>query len=178
MVYTMSWGNKFRYRHFSLLLQSKLLFGDNIMIRSMLLKMVAALALVFSSAVAFAQSTNPYVTAFQEWVVFFDSGKSAFPAGKEGMVKEIVQAYKTRASTQTIEVLVVGYADTVGNPESNKKLTIARAASVKQAFVAAGIPANRIRVEGMGVDPGYAAQNNLSYESTRRVVVSFVPVGQ
>lgn len=69
-------------------------------------------------------------------------------------------------------VYVSGYADLDGEKEYNKALSLARAMVVKEELVARGIPADQIKIRGMGqVDPRTLdlEQQNLN----RRADVTF-----
>lgn len=58
---------------------------------------------------------------------------------------EILKAY------ETVEIKIGGYTDNTGNPESNMRLSAARANAVKAALVAAGINGSRVTTEGYGI---------------------------
>ncbi|MCU0755395.1 MAG: OmpA family protein [Xanthomonadales bacterium] len=49
-------------------------------------------------------------------------------------------------------VHVRGHTDDRGDPAANRRLSARRAESVKQALQSAGVPADRLRVEGVGAD--------------------------
>jgi len=52
--------------------------------------------------------------------------------------------------TPTSDVQITGYTDTTGDPESNDKLSLARATEVRAALVQDGLPVGNARVTGRG----------------------------
>ncbi|MBK4716560.1 MULTISPECIES: OmpA family protein [Tenebrionibacter/Tenebrionicola group] len=57
----------------------------------------------------------------------------------------------TRRSNNVSSINLVGYTDGIGNSESNRRLSEARAETVRQALIGAGIDASIINVQGLGV---------------------------
>ena len=75
-------------------------------------------------------------------------------------------------------ITIVGYTDRIGKLAYNMKLSEKRAAAVKTAFVAAGVPEERIYPEGRGpADPLVACEGDAGYAlihclaPNRRVVI-------
>jgi OOP family OmpA-OmpF porin len=66
--------------------------------------------------------------------------------GKEKLDELAAQAKDARVE----EVLAIGYADPIGRPAYNEKLSAERAAAVKDYLVQQGVPSERINVEGRG----------------------------
>ena len=87
-------------------------------------------------------------------VVFF----TAFSADLDGAAQGVIREFVGDAMTvPTRRVTVLGYADAVGSPESNRMLSALRAKVVADALVAQGITANRIVQRPRGAtnsDPG------------------------
>lgn len=78
--------------------------------------------------------------------VLFPSGKSELlPSAKERL-SEVARALASDERT----LLVVGHTDTQGSPESNERLSEARADAVRAFLVGEGIDEDRVRSEGMG----------------------------
>jgi outer membrane protein OmpA-like peptidoglycan-associated protein len=69
---------------------------------------------------------------------------------KEGMAKLIEIADKIKAMGEVEQVRVVGHADNTGKPGANRKLSEARARSVKTYLVAKGVKPGVIITSGMG----------------------------
>jgi len=79
----------------------------------------------------------------------FDTGKSIVRDESKPIIEQIVQMMK---SNPDLKIGVEGHTDNVGNPESNKTLSEARAKSVVSAIIAQGIPADRLTPAGFGQD--------------------------
>lgn len=80
--------------------------------------------------------------------VIFGQGKSAVDAAQMASVAMIAKYMKNHPTSR---ILIKGYASPEGNPESNQRLSEARANAVKQALVNRyGISADRLTTQGMG----------------------------
>ena len=77
----------------------------------------------------------------------FDFNKSTLRP--EGMKK--LDEVADKANGLVLEVVIaVGHADRIGSASYNQKLSMKRAAAVKDYMVSKGIPANRVYTEGKG----------------------------
>ena len=77
----------------------------------------------------------------------FDFNKSTLRP--EGMKK--LDEVAAKANGLVLEVVIaVGHADRIGSAAYNQKLSVKRAAAVKDYMVSKGIPANRVYTEGKG----------------------------
>jgi outer membrane protein OmpA-like peptidoglycan-associated protein len=73
-------------------------------------------------------------------------------------------------------VEIEGFTDTTGSPETNRKLSEARAAAVKQALVERGVEPARIQTRGMGSSfPIASNETAVGRQLNRRVEVVFAP---
>jgi OmpA-OmpF porin, OOP family len=63
---------------------------------------------------------------------------------------------------------IVGHSDNVGDPEVNKKRSLARATAVKDALVEAGAPGDRITVEGAGAEHPIASNDTKDGRAANR----------
>ncbi len=84
----------------------------------------------------------------------FASGSSTLtPAGRSA-VQAIAAVYGKRTDEQgkpvETKLLLTGYTDSTGSPETNARLSLARARSAAKLFVEAGVPANDVYVKGGG----------------------------
>ena len=69
-------------------------------------------------------------------------------------------------------VQIVGYTDTVGSPADNQKLSERRAAEIKEALVALGLPVQNARTTGRGEhDLAEPTADNVDEPLNRRVEV-------
>ena len=110
------------------------------------------LAIVEVEAMAQVISANALLDAlnkdgFIALYINFDTGKSDLKADGEATVKEIATMLK---SAPTLKISIEGHTDNVGNAASNLKLSEARAKSVMEAVVKAGIAKDRLSSKGLG----------------------------
>lgn len=87
----------------------------------------------------------------------FDTDKSSLKPDGSDAVKEIVKVLNT---DKTLKIAINGYTDNSGNAEHNLKLSDARAQSVKDEIVKAGIKEDRLSAKGFG------QQNPIADNST------------
>lgn len=79
------------------------------------------------------------------------------------------------ASFPKIKIKIAGYTDNLGNPKSNKDLSLKRANSIKEALIKLKISENRITTEGYGKE--FALANNDTEENrkqNRRISIKIV----
>ena len=105
---------------------------------------VEAMAQVISaSALLDALNKDGFIALY----INFDTGKSDLKADGEATVKEIATMLK---SAPTLKISIEGHTDNVGTAASNLKLSEARAKSVMEAVVKAGIAKDRLTSKGLG----------------------------
>ena len=96
--------------------------------------------------------------------VYFDTGKAEVPADLASRLDEI-KAYLDDNSAAS--VAISGYNDTTGDAAANAALARERAEAVRDALVAAGIPAGRITLD----KPRQATESKDTLAESRRVDV-------
>lgn len=79
----------------------------------------------------------------------FEFGSSVISPSSTAILNEI---YSSAITADGLMLGVYGHTDNVGNPESNRILSLARAQAVKDYLVKRGIPSTRIEVKGFGED--------------------------
>jgi len=79
----------------------------------------------------------------------FDTGKSTIKQESRPIIDQIVEMLN---ANQDLKISVEGHTDNVGNPKSNKTLSMERAKSVVAAITAKGIDAKRLSSSGYGQD--------------------------
>lgn len=72
-------------------------------------------------------------------------------------IRDIDAAVAAARNCNLRAVEVVGHTDTSGSPAYNQRLSERRAAVVREAMVARGVPANIITERGVGEDPQFLA---------------------
>lgn len=100
--------------------------------------------------------------------VFFDVNKDDPNAGSTSNVYHIINFLRNYPDAKA---KLVGYADVRGNESKNKDLSQRRAHRVYNIIVASGINANRVSIEGQGVDASYPADSKIGLDLARRVSV-------
>lgn len=88
--------------------------------------------------------------------LLFRRGAARLSSGQRARVDEAAAAAErlfalAREAGMTAEIRVIGYADPVGSEASNRALSAARAEHVAAELGARGIPADRLRVSGVGL---------------------------
>lgn len=103
------------------------------------------------------------------FVLFFDHASFKLDAGMENLVANIQKAFE-RSGAKRIKL--VGHADRKGSSTFNLQLSRRRAAAVKAALVARGVPDEVISVDGRGEDfPIVETADGVSEVQNRYVVV-------
>lgn len=83
----------------------------------------------------------------KRFILYFITGGDELTAESAAELPKIVTEV---AGIPAGEVIVIGHTDRVGSSESNDALSLRRAQAVRERFIAAGLPANRISVAGRG----------------------------
>ena len=79
----------------------------------------------------------------------FDTGKSTIKQESRTIIDQIAEMMKANPD---LKISVEGHTDNVGNPKSNKTLSVERAKAVVAAITAQGIDAKRLSSSGHGQD--------------------------
>src|SRR4030095_4844143 len=79
--------------------------------------------------------------------VLFDSGAATLKPGGRKAIDNLAQLMQKQPGRG---VEIEGFTDSTGSAETNRRLSEARAAAVKQALVERGVEPARIRTRGMG----------------------------
>lgn len=97
----------------------------------------------------------------------FDKGLATIKKGSEGLIREAGAVLKEYPN---LRIRVVGHTDDTGDADENKKLSEARAQSVKDFLVAEGIAAERVEVRGAGPTMPIADnKTNAGRQKNRRI---------
>ena len=126
-------------------------------------KEVSAVENVETVAVARAPEAEPLS-------IYFDIGKDSLDVGGEAEVKAYV---KELLDTGPRSLQVVGYTDTTGPAEINRRISEARAKSVVDALVDGGVPADIIERRASGEDSlAVDTPDDTREASNRRVTIT------
>ncbi len=79
--------------------------------------------------------------------VYFATGSATIAADQDKTLDEAARLFRDGSP---IVMIVAGVADTVGSPDRNLQLSLARASAVAEGLSDRGIPARRLQVLGRG----------------------------
>lgn len=137
---------------------------------------VANAALASLKEIAAVKEEKRGVVITLSGAVLFASGKSELlPIAKEKL-NQIAATLKDQGSPP---LRIEGHTDSTGSAQENRKLSLARADSVKAHLITAGLPADKIATVGHG--PDRAVTDNSSPEgraNNRRVEIIVNPTTQ
>lgn len=126
---------------------------------------------VSTPAESVAAAATPVGSGFE--TVFFGTGGVRLDAAAEGGVRRVAARLSRWPS---LRVELRGYADSVGDTTANRRLSLRRAESVRNALVRAGIALDRLRTVGLGESDPIAPNDTPAGRSrNRRVEVLPVP---
>ncbi len=135
----------------------------------------ASLIAPLNAAIASYQPPpSPPAVVTLDGMSLFDSGRSQL---KDGSTRVMVAALEMIKAHPDKRILVAGYTDNVGAPDSNLKLSTARAEAVRDWLIdASGIPATQFAIQGYG-DTRPLADNDTEAgrAKNRRVEITLVP---
>ena len=104
------------------------------------------------------------------FVLYFVSGTDELTEASRAELAKILEELKRRPVP---DVAVIAHTDSVGDHQSNDRLSAQRAERVKGFLVGVGIPAGRIQTSGRGErEPLVATADNTDEERNRRVEIS------
>ena len=83
----------------------------------------------------------------KSYQIQFASGSSTISPASYAVLDEI---FKSAVVAEGLKLGVYGHTDNVGNPESNQRLSEARANAVREYLVRKGLGANHIEAQGFG----------------------------
>ncbi|WP_322032676.1 OmpA family protein [Paraburkholderia sp. J76] len=135
----------------------------------------AGLIPTLNEAIAsYQQPPPPPAVVTLDSMSLFDSGKAQL---KDGSTRVMVNALEMIKAHPGKRILVAGYTDNVGDPDSNLKLSTARAEAVRDWLIeVSGIPATQFAIQGYG-DTRPLADNDTEAgrARNRRVEITLVP---
>lgn len=79
----------------------------------------------------------------------FDFGKKDLKPEGKAQLDKLAEQLK-RPELKDTKITITGHTDRIGNPEGNRKASLARAEAAKAQLVAKGVPAENISTEGKG----------------------------
>jgi outer membrane protein OmpA-like peptidoglycan-associated protein len=105
--------------------------------------------------------------------LLFDSGSATLKPGGEKALENLSQFMRKQPNR---EIVIEGFTDSTGSPETNRRLSEQRAQAVKQTLVAHAIEAHRIDARGFGPAFPIASNNTpVGRQLNRRVEIVVAP---
>ncbi|WP_244108410.1 OmpA family protein [Burkholderia anthina] len=135
----------------------------------------AQLVPVLNNAIAsYEPPPPPPAVVSLDSMSLFDSGKALL---KPGSNRAMVGALDMINAHPDKRIVVAGYTDNVGNPDSNLKLSTARAEAVRDWLVdASGMSATRFAIQGYGMTRPLSSNDTPDGRArNRRVEITLVP---
>ncbi|MFL9996516.1 OmpA family protein [Paraburkholderia sediminicola] len=135
----------------------------------------AALIPALNAAIASYQPPPaPPAVVTLDSMSLFDTGRAQL---KPGSTRAMVGALEMIKAHPDKRILVAGYTDNVGNPDSNLKLSVARAGAVRDWLVeVSGLPVTRFAIQGYGDTRPIASNDSADGRArNRRVEITLVP---
>ena len=107
----------------------------------------------------------------QQFVLYFDFASAKLSSVARPVITDAAAAVKqTVAKGNFSHVKVVGYADTVGTPDGQDRLSLRRANTVRDELVRDGIDPAAIKIEGRGkMEPEVLTGDQVKNPRNRRV---------
>ena len=102
------------------------------------------------------------------FMIFFDEGSAKIPAQSQQIIDNIISVKDHIKS----HMEVVGHTDAPGPAAHNLRLSKLRADAVRTALIAAGVPSNQIKVNGVG-ENRLMVGSEKAERHNRRVEVCF-----
>ncbi len=107
--------------------------------------------------------------------MLFDSGSAALKSGAYQEINRVAQVLVKYPETR---IQVAGHTDADGTEAFNQDLSVRRAENVRNALVAQGVAAGRIRTLGFGETQPIADNTSAAGKQlNRRVVITIEPMG-
>ena len=114
----------------------------------------------------------------QQFVLYFDFASAKLSAVARPVITDAAAAIRqTVAKGNFSHVKVIGYADTVGTPDGQDRLSLRRANTVRDELVRDGVDPGVIKTEGRGkMEPAVLTGDQVKNPRNRRVrIVIFRP---
>src|SRR5579872_4576944 len=107
----------------------------------------------------------------EQFVLYFDFASAKLSSVARPVINQAAEAIRqTAAKGNFSHVKVIGYADTVGTPEGQDRLSLRRANTVRDELVRDGIDVDSIKTEGRGkLEPEVLTDDQVKNPRNRRV---------
>jgi OOP family OmpA-OmpF porin len=104
--------------------------------------------------------------------VYFETNKANF---KPATISKLNEAIEIIVKYPTAKFEISGHTDSIGNNESNLKLSKERATAVKNYLVSKGVSSNNLTAKGFGeTQPVKSNMHNAGRAANRRVDIKLI----
>lgn len=119
-----------------------------------------------TAAIEARRDEEVFTTTYE---VLFDAGHQDIETDSIDTIAYVADMIK---KSDPASIGVIGYSDTFGDANYNKKLSLKRAQTVVKNLKALGVDTKNITVKGMGeADPAVPTQDGIKLLENRRVVI-------
>ncbi len=102
--------------------------------------------------------------------LYFLEGRDEFTPDSKQLIQSVLAEIARRPAP---EVIVIGHTDRLGTVQFNDALSLRRAERAREELVKAGVPADRIVIEGRGErEPLIPTPDEVAEPRNRRVEIS------
>lgn len=98
--------------------------------------------------------------------VFFDTGKAIIQTRSFKMLDQLARVIQQHPEIE--KIVIEGHSDNVGDADANRRLSLARAESVKDYLVNRGVEASRLEARGYGPDRPLMSNRRVSWGPVRQ----------
>ncbi|WNG41112.1 OmpA family protein [Archangium violaceum] len=106
--------------------------------------------------------------------VFFATNKAIIQRRSFRLLDQVARVIKEHPEIE--KIIIEGHSDNIGDPDANRRLSLARAQSVKEYLVKKGVEATRLEAKGYGPDrPLLSNKTAKGRAANRRVAFTIVP---
>jgi outer membrane protein OmpA-like peptidoglycan-associated protein len=108
--------------------------------------------------------------------VFFTTGKALIQKRSFRMLDQVARVIQQHPEIE--KIIIEGHSDNVGDADANRRLSLARAESVRDYLVKKGVEASRLEAKGFGPDrPLMSNKTAYGRAANRRVAFTIVTPG-
>lgn len=129
------------------------------------------------ASVVALSATDVVAFSWPPRIVYFDSGSAIL---KRDQLQTVLQAMQEAPTLLSVPLYfqVRAYTDSVGSEEDNRRLSCARAQSVRNALISRGVPPNRFLIQAFG-ETRHAVDtpDEVEERRNRRVEIDYRPLG-
>lgn len=105
----------------------------------------------------------------------FDTNKATLTEASKASISEAARFF---AKQTNLSAIIAGHTDDVGNDNNNKRLSMARAATVRNALIAEGLDAKRFQAIGLGETMPLVKNDSAEHRAKNRRVEFLLSISE